>query len=372
MSRDLLEKSQNPENSRDNDTSSVEDGPSSKRSRGLLRVPSRSSSQKNQPSPTASGLSGVTASESRDSIGDRSKGSKASIMGRHRNGSASSNRSAVEASQTATTGTPNAPTQQKKKKGGLFSLLCCGVPDDANAVDNEGGDAPVHKVEKLPPRPTTSSRRHTPSEQANTKQAQQLHEKDVSQSGNSSDPSKAKRVSGTTTQDQSTLADDSKPSTLLGTGPMVTVDPPLSENAAPGPSGRSVPPKDEDGDTEMPDALVETSEPVVQPVEVDDLQKLPPAPPLPAVPNPPQNTEGGLVIAPDEPQQEWLLPPIQPQFKGRKCLVLDLDETLVHSSFKVGFFHLICSVQRLTLRRYFTKPILPSQWKSKATITMCM
>lgn len=31
----------------------------------------------------------------------------------------------------------------------------------------------------------------------------------------------------------------------------------------------------------------------------------------------------------------WLLPPIKPEFKDKKCLVLDLDETLVHSSFKV-------------------------------------
>lgn len=29
-----------------------------------------------------------------------------------------------------------------------------------------------------------------------------------------------------------------------------------------------------------------------------------------------------------------LLPPIAPEHAGRKCLVLDLDETLVHSSFK--------------------------------------
>lgn len=32
-----------------------------------------------------------------------------------------------------------------------------------------------------------------------------------------------------------------------------------------------------------------------------------------------------------------LLPPISPQHAGRKCLVLDLDETLVHSSFKVRY-----------------------------------
>jgi RNA polymerase II subunit A small phosphatase-like protein len=30
-----------------------------------------------------------------------------------------------------------------------------------------------------------------------------------------------------------------------------------------------------------------------------------------------------------------LLPPIAPEHQGRKCLVLDLDETLLHSSFKV-------------------------------------
>lgn len=41
--------------------------------------------------------------------------------------------------------------------------------------------------------------------------------------------------------------------------------------------------------------------------------------------------EGELVQTP----QQWLLPPIAPRFEGKKCLVLDLDETLVHSSFKV-------------------------------------
>lgn len=40
-------------------------------------------------------------------------------------------------------------------------------------------------------------------------------------------------------------------------------------------------------------------------------------------------------VTPNE-SQKWLLPPIQPRFTGKKCLVLDLDETLVHSSFKVS------------------------------------
>ncbi|AAS50208.1 AAL158Wp [Eremothecium gossypii ATCC 10895] len=34
------------------------------------------------------------------------------------------------------------------------------------------------------------------------------------------------------------------------------------------------------------------------------------------------------------PGYDTLLPPQRPEFRGRKCLVLDLDETLVHSSFK--------------------------------------
>jgi Dullard-like phosphatase family protein len=36
----------------------------------------------------------------------------------------------------------------------------------------------------------------------------------------------------------------------------------------------------------------------------------------------------------DFPPHEWLLSPIDQRLKGRKCLVLDLDETLVHSSFR--------------------------------------
>ncbi|KAJ3214455.1 hypothetical protein HDU67_001640 [Dinochytrium kinnereticum] len=34
------------------------------------------------------------------------------------------------------------------------------------------------------------------------------------------------------------------------------------------------------------------------------------------------------------PEKKWLLKPLTPEDAGKKCLVLDLDETLVHSSFK--------------------------------------
>ncbi|CAA7259286.1 unnamed protein product [Cyclocybe aegerita] len=45
------------------------------------------------------------------------------------------------------------------------------------------------------------------------------------------------------------------------------------------------------------------------------------------------NGGAGIPIGPDGVPKP-LLPPISPQHAGRKCLVLDLDETLVHSSFK--------------------------------------
>ncbi|KAG6830803.1 hypothetical protein H0H92_014652 [Tricholoma furcatifolium] len=45
------------------------------------------------------------------------------------------------------------------------------------------------------------------------------------------------------------------------------------------------------------------------------------------------NGGAGIPIGPDG-KPNPLLPPIAPQHAGRKCLILDLDETLVHSSFK--------------------------------------
>lgn len=44
----------------------------------------------------------------------------------------------------------------------------------------------------------------------------------------------------------------------------------------------------------------------------------------------------GIPIGPDGVPRP-LLPPIAPQHAGRKCLVLDMDETLLHSSFKVRY-----------------------------------
>jgi len=47
-----------------------------------------------------------------------------------------------------------------------------------------------------------------------------------------------------------------------------------------------------------------------------------------------------------------LLPPIALQHAGRKCLVLDLDETLIHGSFKVCF-HLPPFSNKLTFHAVY-------------------
>ncbi|KAK0247772.1 hypothetical protein LTR91_009608 [Friedmanniomyces endolithicus] len=59
--------------------------------------------------------------------------------------------------------------------------------------------------------------------------------------------------------------------------------------------------------------------------------------------------------APAEEGRKWLLGPLRPEFRGRKCLVLDLDETLVHSSFKASLS--IHCAQQILHQADFTIPV---------------
>jgi RNA polymerase II subunit A small phosphatase-like protein len=284
------------------------------------------------------------------------------MLGRHRNGSASSNQSGVGTGPTNTPGNslPNSPaaaTHNKKKKGGgLLALFnCCGVPDHANGLDTTE-EAP-HKVEKLAPRPTTASRRTlTPQDQPSSSKTQ-LYEKETQQQSAQKTPEHSKtgkRESGTSSHDQSTVGDrdaESKQTTLVGnsTAPTVTVEPPNAASSdSTEPTANAVIEAEEtqsdldaEGDVPMPDAdepAKQTSNQAATGNTDQPYTSLPPPPPgpVPAVPNPPTSrlNESMPVFAPDQPQKS-LLPPQAPEFKGKKCLVLDLDETLVHSSFKV-------------------------------------
>lgn len=355
MSKGIEEKPQaDYDGSKEKTSLAQDDGSSSKKGRGLLHVPSRSSSQKNQSSPTSTGLSGVTASESRESLGGHSKGSKNSMLGRQRNGSASSHRSGAGTGPASTPGStqPNSPAgaPQKRKKGGLLSMLgCCVVPDHGNALEGGEEALPSHKLDRIPPRPLTSSRRTgTPSEQT-TGSKSQLPEKEKekdpqTQAVPTPEQSKTKRASGSAVQDQSNAGEhesDSKQTTLVGaTGPSITVNPPVSEKQEKvEPSADASAAKDTDGDVAMPDAdpPARVKQPVAAPEEQEqNTVTSPPSAPVEA-PTPPAAVpeEKAVAVTESTPEQKFLLPPIEPHMKGRKCLVLDLDETLVHSSFKV-------------------------------------
>jgi RNA polymerase II subunit A small phosphatase-like protein len=101
-------------------------------------------------------------------------------------------------------------------------------------------------------------------------------------------------------------------------------------------SGPSVPLTGEDAA-----AVVEDEKQAHQRRESSNINRedLPPPPPL----QKPQEQHDGAgisheasMVSTPEQAQKWLLPPIKQEMHGRKCLVLDLDETLVHSSFKVS------------------------------------
>lgn len=303
---------------KDKGTLAPEEGGSSKKGTGLLKVPSRSSSHKNQ-SPTSTGLSGATASESRNSIGGRSKDSKASFLGRQRNGSATSKRTGGDSEPTNTPANshPSSPVQKRKKKsGGLLSLLgCCGAPDTGNAGEDSEN---VHKLDKLPQRPATAkSRTHTPQDQAGSKQ---VNEKEPETSEQRKDQAGAADA-------EDTISPVDKDPSKQTAAPAVTVEPPTAHGTEDesGTAGKA----NAGADVAMQDASAEESKGADASTTAAEAKTIPP-PPGPTAPI--TLAEPGPAEA--EPQK-WLLPPIAPEHKGRKCLVLDLDETLVHSSFKV-------------------------------------
>lgn len=352
---------------KENNLLTPEDGTSSKKGRGLLQVPSRSSSQKNQSSPTSTGLSGATVSDSRNSIGGRSKDSKGSFLGRQRNGSVSSNRTGgdTEPSNTPVNSqpaSPVAPTQKKKKSSGLRSLFgCCVAPDNANNVDDNQEN--VHKIDKLPQRPTTAkSRTNTPQEQPKQTTEKEAQPPVATQEG------KDQRVSAGTTHDEITVTEQENRDSKQSSPPAVTVEPPKaqsSDNQAPAKAQPT-----DSGDVEMRDASTEEAEDVpASSGNEPALNTIPPPPPGPgpAPVAPVPITEAG----PSQPaEQKWLLPPLAAEHKGRKCLVLDLDETLVHSSFKVCLPDLKPTTHALILEtRSCTRRTLPSPLRSRATTT---
>jgi carboxy-terminal domain RNA polymerase II polypeptide A small phosphatase len=327
-----------------------------------VNIPSRSSSTQQAPSQIPSAP--PAPKETTEPPPNPRRGSKRSLLTRSRNGSRSSRRSA-RAVNLAETKEPVPPLPQhdgarseKKPRSGFLAFLNCCSPSDNLDTLKEEQAVPVKKT-KVQPTPARVTR---PADQTDTtlseKEPQRAKLEEQETKNVNSDEEKAALA-------ETVPAEDNRPSIRReqeSEDRVAPVDTSIqnreTQPAPHTPSGHTTQPAvnviaptpvtqheeaqpqaPESRDVEMTEAPAPTPETTVdepvQPAELQPQVPLPPPPPLsrrqeqvgtreiPAVP------EGGAE------RQTWLLPPAQAPLKGRKCLILDLDETLVHSSFKI-------------------------------------
>lgn len=300
-----------------------------------------------------------------------------------------------QSGNTPATGSPTTLTEQRQKKGSsrFLSLLCCGLPKGGTLAEDDEEGIAAKKTSKarpdrtaLPPaqKPDVSTAESSTAESkepvsekigdsSRTQDVVVINEKREALPGVQGDVAIDKLASPAgvfrrTSRGRQAFDQTLQPTTSQPTRLETDIPSPHDQLQTGGPSiavqapTPIVPPDEElihdrtpqqeqrDSDIEMTDAgpsvplsandVSGTSEDAgAQPahhgaaaVKID----LPPPPPLSerqAQVTPPHSPAGA-----GEPGQKWLLPIIQPELKGRKCLVLDLDETLVHSSFKVEHY----------------------------------
>ena len=335
--------------------------PPSNGAEATLAHPASSSSPATAKNPTSKD------SKTEEVVGEQQK----------RNGSITSSKrvSRAEPQPSSTTG-PSAATGSiskipQKKRGGvsrIFSFLnCCGGPSAAGDIDLDEHAVPVQTNKTLSAQ-QSSAKKDTSAPESSTGESKDLAmEKiggppysdlksagepkiqDQPRSGgvvqSAPQPSSEKQLEGGKLGDAVVAL---KPS-LTSTGSDQKGSVASSGDAAVPPDGEKII-NDRTPQQEAIDTEIEMAEaPQLDQATIDESggaeeTKADPSPPLP--PPPPitprrhdsssrQPDRSTQTNGPSE-QQKWLLPPIRQEHKGRKCLVLDLDETLVHSSFKVS------------------------------------
>ncbi|KAJ5106332.1 hypothetical protein N7456_003007 [Penicillium angulare] len=321
----------------------------------LIPIPSRRSSKTEKQSTTEKTEEPAQEEPAR-------RGSKVSILKIHRDRSRASSRRSrrtqdvanaekSQGSATPTTPEMNGPPQPQKKSKFLSFLSCCSSP----GVDGDDDAVPAKKTAKQQP---ASNRLPTPdkaeartgdsstaesrdpayfdNEKANLTVSDQPQQEGVATSQPSADaPGKeipavvsqpeASKIPAKEHEDQSS---SEKPTMANG-----VVSEPKAEDIAPEDQTQA-------RTVEEPSAVESMSK---QPINGDmedhshaeEVAQQPPQTTVILPPPPPPPVAPEIPSAPETNEQQWLLPPALPHLSGRKCLVLDLDETLVHSSFKV-------------------------------------
>ena len=300
------------------------------------------------------------------------RGSKGSLKPNSRRGSLASN-----SSKQAAVITPQ--RQERPKRRGFLSFLNCCSPSE-NATEVELSEQAVQPREKKAKTEDKSNKQQIPSlkpAQEGSKEPKRKEEiggPEYSQITPQEEPKMQTRSSksreskdpqpkpGTPNESTKTAPKNEPESSGVKDAPL----PPLpsssstedDSNRASKVATSSEPPKIVDPDESVAVQGTVINDRTVQQEARDTDTAMPDAPPLPAArdsnqdaerelaqaqrnlpPPPPRNGQDRALSRETNNTNErhtWLLPPLQPSFKGKKCLVLDLDETLVHSSFKVS------------------------------------
>lgn len=364
----------------------------SKQHPAVVNIPSRTSS--NQKPPELNSTIPSAPAVPNEPPPSPRRGSKRSLLSRSRNNSRSSRKSA-RAARTADPSKDPIPTlpqsessrPEKKTRSGLLAFLnCCSPQEDFDTSKSDDPDVAAKKIKIQPtaqraPRPqehTEVVENEKPLEEkvaATTKSSQgptadeekgELSEKKsledsrpkISREDISHDktaPVSSGTVPNSIPKDadasehgvaSSSQQDQLKTTTLVLpdqiTAPNVNVISPTPvEPEHPSNVQRQDANSKRSSDVEMPDATVGSAvdeEPLDEPPQPAELLPQVPLPPPPPLAK--RQEQVGTKEIPPVPEvspekTSWLLPPVQPHLSGRKCLVLDLDETLVHSSFKI-------------------------------------
>lgn len=276
---------------------------------------------------------------------------------------------------------PNPEDQpRQKKKGGLLSLLCCTSgdhPTDASTQDPAQPAKPATKPQptraQQPPTQQQRPQNNSQTDTSATQDSKDVMDEKAAQKQAATDGSKSEPMPSASENEKMSAGDasgrqGSNPDAQRETNlppPIVTSGPsnpaagdnlnaPAVNVQAPTPTAPTVDesaisdrsPDQQKMDEEMEiDGQVPMDEEKAREIreeiehqqheEQSTAQTTEAAAASAPLPGPPAGTPPISDASTPDPRGQWLLPPIRPEFKGRKCLVLDLDETLVHSSFKV-------------------------------------
>ncbi|KAJ5893383.1 hypothetical protein N7495_005074 [Penicillium taxi] len=320
--------------------SDVVEGANTSKKHLLIPIPSRRSSKTDKQSIKGKGDQAASREHGR-------RGSKVSdiLKVRRDRSRASSRRSRRQDVVNAEKGqgTPNPSTPEmsgpKPQKKSFFSFLsCCSPPHD------DGDDA------TLPPKP--SDKLQSSPNRLPTPDKSDVHTGDSSTAESKDHPYfESEKANMTMSADKAQIQEDERAPTTTQSeettsGPASTQVPPTSpkggeddaqsSTSAVTTNGVVLESESKNETTEGPAATTDgtfdkpptdEAEASLHDEEVDNSTAVLPPPPPPPVPEFP--------TASSREDLQGLLPPIVPSLQGRKCLVLDLDETLVHSSFKV-------------------------------------